>query len=129
MRAKSFSSQQLVVDPSTLSRSVRNLCRRRSGKVLVLLGISVPAIFGLIGLVFDIGLHSIDNQNLKQAADAAATLQGEIYAKWGHISFIGALSNYDISFTAGTVSFVTVLGMTISPSTLLDPAKDVYLVE
>jgi hypothetical protein len=59
----------------------------------------------------------------------AATLQGAIYAKWGHITFIGALSHYDISFVAGTARFVTVLGMTISPSTLLAPAKDVYLVE
>lgn len=72
MRAKSFRSR-LPVDPAGPDRTVRSLCRRRSGKVLVLLGISVPAIFGLIGLVFDIGLHSIDNQNLKQAADAAST--------------------------------------------------------
>jgi hypothetical protein len=56
-----------------------------------------------------------------------ATLRGRLYSKWGHISFIGD-GHYDLSFVAGTVRFVSALGMTIAPATLLDSAKDVYLV-
>ncbi|MBS0204985.1 MAG: hypothetical protein JSS49_18925 [Planctomycetes bacterium] len=62
-----------------------------------------------------------------QALLGAAHLQGRMYAKWGHISFVGD-STYDISLVAGTIRFVTVLGMTIEPSNLLDPAYDVYLM-
>ena len=62
-----------------------------------------------------------------QALLGAARIQGRLYAKWGHISFVGD-SNYDISFVAGTVRFVTVLGMTVAPTALLDPAYDVYLM-
>lgn len=59
----------------------------------------------------------------------SATMQGQIYAKWGHISFVGALSNVDISFVAGTARFVTALGIKVAPTKLLAPASDVYLVE
>ena len=45
----------------------------RKGKVLVLLAVSVPAIFAIAGLVFDAGMLMTNRQNLQQAADAAAT--------------------------------------------------------
>src|SRR6478735_4962666 len=46
---------------------------QRSGKVLVMLAIALPAIFGLLGLIFDAGLLSADHHDLQQATDAAAT--------------------------------------------------------
>src|SRR4029078_10269725 len=46
---------------------------RRAGKVLVLVMISMSAILGIVGLVFDAGMMMTDSQNLKQATDAAAT--------------------------------------------------------
>jgi len=63
-----------------------------------------------------------------QALLGAATLQGQLYSKWGHITFVGD-TRYDLSFTAGTVRFVTVLNMTVAPTHLLEAAQDVYLVE
>lgn len=63
-----------------------------------------------------------------QGLIGAANLSGQIYAKWGHVSFVGD-AHYDLSFTAGTVRFVSVLNMTVAPTTLLESAKDVYLVE
>ncbi|HEX4144934.1 MAG TPA: pilus assembly protein TadG-related protein [Pirellulales bacterium] len=45
----------------------------RSGKVFVFVAISVPALFGVVGLVFDTGLIMADKENLQHAADAAAT--------------------------------------------------------
>ena len=46
---------------------------RPAGKVLVLVMISMSAILGIVGLVFDAGMMMTEAQNLKQAADAAAT--------------------------------------------------------
>src|SRR4051794_40293164 len=45
----------------------------RSGKVLVFFLISLPAVFGIVGLVFDAGLMSADRHNLQHATDAGAT--------------------------------------------------------
>ena len=63
--------KSLIVTEASTTSGRRQ--QHRDGKMLVMFGICVPAIFGIVGLVFDMGLHSIDNQNLKQAADAAAT--------------------------------------------------------
>lgn len=55
-------------------------------------------------------------------------IAGTIYAKWGHVTFIGS-GNYDLRFVAGTVRLATVLQMTIEPSEMLPAAQDVFLVE
>jgi len=47
--------------------------RQRGGKVLVFVAVSCSAILGILGLVFDAGLMTSDNQNLHHATDAAAT--------------------------------------------------------
>jgi Flp pilus assembly protein TadG len=44
----------------------------RRGKVLVFFLIALPAILGLVGLVFDAGLMSSDQRNLQHAVDAGA---------------------------------------------------------
>jgi hypothetical protein len=59
---------------------------------------------------------------------AAGSLSGALYAKWGHVLFTGS-GAYDLKIVAGTVRLVSVLGMTLSPGSLLPPAHDVYLVE
>jgi Flp pilus assembly protein TadG len=56
------------------------------------------------------------------------TINGAIYAKWGHVVLAG-LGTYDARIVAGTMRLVAVLNLTISPSTLFPPAKDVFLVE
>jgi Flp pilus assembly protein TadG len=48
-------------------------CRRRRGKVLLFVVISLPAVLAVVGLVFDVGLMAVTKQNLQQASDAAAT--------------------------------------------------------
>jgi hypothetical protein len=53
---------------------------------------------------------------------------GMIYAKWGHVTFVGD-GTHDMPIVAGSVRFVPVLGITIAPTRLLQPAYDVYLVE
>ena len=45
----------------------------RSGKVFVFIAVSLPAILGIVGLVFDTGLIMSDRENLQHGADAAAT--------------------------------------------------------
>jgi hypothetical protein len=56
------------------------------------------------------------------------SISGTIYSKWGHALFVGS-GNYDLRFVAGTVRILSLLDMTIAPSTLLPPAHDVFLVE
>jgi hypothetical protein len=55
-------------------------------------------------------------------------IRGTIYAKWGHVRFLGD-GAYDMPVVAGSVRFVAMLGLTIAPSQLLAPAYDVFLVE
>ena len=45
----------------------------RTGKILVFLAVSLPALLGIVGLVFDTGLIMSDKENLQHATDAAAT--------------------------------------------------------
>jgi Flp pilus assembly protein TadG len=45
----------------------------RSGKILVLLVILLPSLFGIAGMVIDGGLMMNENRNLQHAADAAST--------------------------------------------------------
>ncbi|HEV2971729.1 MAG TPA: hypothetical protein VGY55_17255, partial [Pirellulales bacterium] len=58
----------------------------------------------------------------------AGSLSGAFYAKWGHVLFTGT-GAYNVRIVAGTARLITALGMTITPSPLLPPAQDVYLVE
>jgi hypothetical protein len=66
----------------------------------------------------------IANQNLLLGGN----ISGTIYAKWGHVIFAGN-STYNVKIVAGTVRLLAVLDMTLSPSALLPPAQDVFLVE
>jgi hypothetical protein len=56
------------------------------------------------------------------------TLQGSVYAKWAQVWFAGQ-GVYDLSFVAGSMRIANVLGITISPSHPLPPARDIFLVE
>jgi Flp pilus assembly protein TadG len=56
------------------------------------------------------------------------SFSGTVYAKWGHLSFVGN-STYDCRFVTGSARLVAVTSMTIAPHDLLPPARDVFLVE
>ncbi|WP_442485305.1 pilus assembly protein TadG-related protein [Aeoliella sp. SH292] len=56
-------------------------------------------------------------------------ITGTIYAKWGHVTFVGGAGTYDMRFVAGTMRVVTVTNTVIAPTTLLAPARDVLLFE
>ncbi|MCC9643091.1 pilus assembly protein TadG-related protein [Rhodopirellula sp. JC740] len=56
-------------------------------------------------------------------------LSGTIYAKWGHVSLVGANSRYDLKIAAGTIRFVTLGQTTLAPSSPFPAARDVVLVE
>ena len=58
----------------------------------------------------------------------AGTLQGLVYAKWGHVILAG-IGTYDARFVAGTMRIIALLDLNIYPSKFLAAAKDVYLVE
>jgi hypothetical protein len=51
-----------------------------------------------------------------------------VYAKWGHFALVGN-SSYDCRFVTGSAHLVAVASMSITPSVLLPPARDVSLVE
>jgi Flp pilus assembly protein TadG len=57
------------------------------------------------------------------------SISGTIYAKWGHVLFVGSATTYDVRLVAGSVRILTVAGSTFAPGNLLPPAQDVYLVE
>jgi hypothetical protein len=56
------------------------------------------------------------------------TLQGTVYAKWGHVILAG-LGQYNAHFVAGTMRLIAVLNMDVNPSNPFPPAEDVFLVE
>jgi Flp pilus assembly protein TadG len=58
----------------------------------------------------------------------AGTLQGTVYAKWGHIILAG-IGNYDARFVGGTMRLIALVDMSINPSNPFPPARDVFLVE
>ena len=55
-------------------------------------------------------------------------MSGTVYAKWGNL-VLGGLGTYNARFVTGTLTVATVLDVTISPSSLLAPAYDVFLVQ
>ena len=57
-----------------------------------------------------------------------AALSGNVYAKWGHVLMVGN-GTYDMTLVGGTVRILTVISLTLKPSKLLPPVKEVYLVE
>jgi Flp pilus assembly protein TadG len=65
---------------------------------------------------------------LHQSALLGGSFAGTVYAKWGHLTFLGN-STYDCRFVTGSARLVAVTSMTIAPSVLLPPARDVFLVE
>ncbi len=56
------------------------------------------------------------------------TLKGTIYAKYAEVIF-AASGTYDLRLVSGSQLFLNVLQCTLSPSQLLPPAQDVYLVQ
>jgi Flp pilus assembly protein TadG len=56
------------------------------------------------------------------------TLQGTVYAKWGHVLLAGQ-GTYNARIASGTMRIVALLDMTIAPTTLFSSAYDVFLVE
>ena len=59
---------------------------------------------------------------------AGGTLQGTVYAKWGHVILAGR-GEYTARFAAGTMRLIALLDMSINPSNPFPPARDVFLVE
>jgi Flp pilus assembly protein TadG len=66
----------------------------------------------------------IAHQNLVGSGD----FSGTVYAKWGHVVFIGN-GVYDARFVCGTMRVLTLFDSTLAPSNLFPPARDVLLVE
>ncbi|MEX0702380.1 MAG: pilus assembly protein TadG-related protein [Planctomycetales bacterium] len=56
------------------------------------------------------------------------SFSGTVYSKWGHV-ILALHGTYDARFVVGTLRFVNVLSCRLAPSTLLPPARDVFLVE
>lgn len=56
------------------------------------------------------------------------SFSGTIYAKWGDAIFAG-MGTVDARFVVGSLRIVNVLECTIAPTSLLPPARDVYLVQ
>jgi len=56
-------------------------------------------------------------------------VSGTIYAKWGHVIFLGGLGTYDLKFVCGTLRVLTVGETILAPTKKFAPARDVYLVE
>lgn len=57
---------------------------------------------------------------------STGSFTGTTYAKWGHVVFTG-IGTFDARFVVGSMRFLTVLDMTMQPSSLLPAAQDVYL--
>ena len=64
---------------------------------------------------------------LKLLGDGA--ISGTIYAKWGHVIFLGGLGTYDLRFVCGTMRVLTIGETTLAPTKKFAAARDVYLVE
>jgi hypothetical protein len=58
----------------------------------------------------------------------AGSFGGSVYARWGHVTFIGQ-GDHEASFASGTLRVVNLGNVTLSPGRLLPPAQDVFLVE
>ena len=56
------------------------------------------------------------------------TLSGAVYAKYAEVVF-AANGTFDLKFVSGSLAFANILQCTLSPSKLLPPAQDVFLVE
>ena len=65
---------------------------------------------------------------IHQSLLGAGELSGAIYAKWGHLIFVGN-GAYDLRFVCGTLRILTLFNTTLEPSRLFPPARDVLLVQ
>jgi Flp pilus assembly protein TadG len=65
---------------------------------------------------------------LQQPLIGSGTFAGTVYAKWGHVMFVGG-GTITASFAAGTIRVVELLDMTISPPSLMPAVQEVFLVE
>lgn len=61
------------VQSSSIMRKRRKVGAARAGKVLVLLSVCLPMLFGLLGLVIDGSLLMVSSRDLQSLADASAT--------------------------------------------------------
>lgn len=59
---------------------------------------------------------------------STGTLNGTVYAKWGHVIFAG-MGSCDTRFVVGSMRFANVGTVTLSPAQLLPAAQDVFLVQ
>ena len=110
----------MMVNISIEQRASTNRLRKRSGKVLVLLAVSMPAIFGLMALIFDAGLLSADCQDLQQATDAAATA-GAYEILQGRSSSVATMT---VSVSpASRASSAVAANLTGTPARLTDAAR------
>ena len=69
--------------------------KQRRGKVIVMLLVMLPAMLGMVALVFDAGLLMTDRQGLQQAIDAGA-LAGAMDLRLGksHDAMRGTVAQY-----------------------------------
>ena len=65
---------------------------------------------------------------IHQSLLGAGDLAGAVYAKWGHVIFVGN-GTYDLRFACGTMRVLTLFNSRLRPSRLFPPAQDVLLVE
>jgi len=56
------------------------------------------------------------------------TLSGTVYSKYGQTIF-AANGTYNLKFATGSLLCLNVLQCTLTPSQLLSPAMDIYLVQ
>lgn len=65
---------------------------------------------------------------IRQQLLGSDSFAGIIYSKWGHLIF-GGYGSYDATLVAGTIRFVNVLGLRITPYNPLPPVEEVFLVQ
>jgi hypothetical protein len=56
------------------------------------------------------------------------SMQGTVYTKWGSVFYCGS-GTVNLTLVAGTVQFSMLGDLTLTPTQLLAPAQDVYLVQ
>lgn len=64
----------------------------------------------------------------RDALLADSVFSGTVYAKWGDVVFAG-MGTVNARFVVGSLRCANVLDCTIAPTTLLPPARDVFLVQ
>ncbi|HEX4131132.1 MAG TPA: hypothetical protein VHZ24_13915 [Pirellulales bacterium] len=65
---------------------------------------------------------------IQQSLIGSSTLQGTIYARWGHVLYAGG-GSIQAQIVSGTMRIVALFDVNVNPSSPLPPAEDVFLVE